>query len=80
MSGSLLINGRFRLYWELSLTVSVHVSYRLVEYLEWKTHRKQHFSSANQKLLSHRNIPIVLYLSDNCKNLGPSDCDSQGSV
>ncbi len=37
VAGSLLINGRLRLYWELSPTVSVHVSYKPVEYLE-QTH------------------------------------------
>lgn len=60
VAGSLLINGRLRLYWELSPTVSVHVSYSLLECLESQTQRTQSAITIKQKLLSQKNN---LYLS-----------------
>lgn len=55
VSGSLQIKGRPRLYWDLSPTLSVQLSYRLLEYLERQTQRTQSTITLQLKLLSQKN-------------------------
>lgn len=63
VSGSLLTNGRLRLYWELSPTDSVHASYRLLEHLELQaqgTQTKYHqLSQENHLYLFRQTITSI---------------------
>lgn len=46
---SLLINGKLRLYWELSHTLAVHDTYRSVQYLEYREHNQSKDTTEAQK-------------------------------